>query len=89
MWTGREIPMTTLHAPLRPSWACVVCYESWPCFSRRRQLTAEYDRAPVSLSLIMSSYFVEAADDLCDAPAGVLHVRFLGWLPRRSGRRER
>ncbi|HEV7898715.1 MAG TPA: flavin reductase [Planosporangium sp.] len=61
--------MTTLHLPLRPSWACAVCYESWPCFSRRRQLTAEYDRALVSLSLLMSSYFVEAADDLRDVPA--------------------
>jgi hypothetical protein len=81
--------MTTLHVPLRPSWACAVCYESWPCFSRRRQLTAEYDRAPVSLSLLMSSYFVKAADDLHQVPAGTLHLRFLGWLPRQSERCER
>ncbi|NJC72389.1 flavin reductase [Planosporangium thailandense] len=81
--------MTTLHVPLRPSWACAVCYQSWPCLSRRRQLIAEYDRAPASLSLLMSSYVVEAADDLHDAPAGTLHNRFLGWLSRPSERCER
>lgn len=73
--------MTSLHLPVRPSWACAACYQSWPCFSRRRQLAAEYDRAPVSLSLLMSSYFVEAAGDLREMQAGALYVRFIAWLP--------
>jgi hypothetical protein len=68
------------HTPIRPNWTCVACGDDWPCEVRRRQLTAEYDRAPVSLSLLMSGYFVEAADDLRNVPAGDLYLRFFGWL---------
>jgi hypothetical protein len=52
--------------------------------TRRGQLTAEYDRARVCLSLVMASHFVAASEDLRDVPAGELHLRFLGWL--RSAR---
>jgi hypothetical protein len=50
------------------------------------QLLAEYDGAPVSLALLMSTYFCEAAHELPDARAGDLYTRFLGWLDpyRRS-----
>jgi hypothetical protein len=41
---------------------------------------AEFDAAPVSLALLMSTYFCEAAQELADIPAGTLHARFLGWL---------
>jgi hypothetical protein len=76
--------VTTLHTPMRPGWICAGCAQDWPCPTRRGQLTAEYDRAQVCLSLVMASYFVEASEDLCDVPAGELCLRFLGWL--RSAR---
>jgi hypothetical protein len=44
------------------------------------QLTAEYDRAQVSLGLLMSAYFVDAAEDLPSSPCGALYARFLGWV---------
>jgi hypothetical protein len=34
----------------------------------------------VCLSLVMTSRFVEAAEDLREVPAGELYLRFLGWL---------
>jgi hypothetical protein len=48
--------------------------------SRRQQLAAEYQDAPVSLALLMSSQFVDAAEDLHSVPAGELRNRFLGWM---------
>jgi hypothetical protein len=75
--------VTALHAPLRPRWTCAGCGDNWPCSTRRGQLTAEYDRARVCLSLLMTSYFADAAEDLHDVPAGELYVRFLGWLCSR------
>jgi hypothetical protein len=65
---------------MRPQWICAGCAQDWPCPTRRGQLTAEYDRARVCLSLVMTSHFVEASVDLRDVPAGELHLRFLGWL---------
>ncbi|GII23801.1 flavin reductase [Planosporangium mesophilum] len=72
--------MTALHTPLRPQWICVGCGCDWPCLTRPGQLAAEYDRARVCLSLVMSSYFVQASEDLYAVPAGELYVRFLGWM---------
>ena len=72
--------MTALHRPLRPQWTCAGCGWDWPCPTRRGQLTAEYDRARVCLSLVMAEYFVEASEDLRDVPAGELYRRFLGWV---------
>jgi hypothetical protein len=60
-----------------------VCSLPWPCETRRRQLIAEYDRAKVSLSLLMSAYFVDAANDLPDVPAGELYGRFVLWIRDR------
>jgi hypothetical protein len=50
------------------------------------QLLAEYDGAPVSLALLMSTYLCEAAYELPNTRAGDLYTRFLGWLDpyRRS-----
>lgn len=73
--------MTSLHVPLRPIWMCTACGVDWPCVTKRRHLQAEYGRAPVSLSLLMSSYFVDAAVDMPAVPCGQMHARFLGWLP--------
>lgn len=72
--------MTTFHVPMRPLWICAGCAQDWPCPSRRGQLTAEYERARVCLSLVMASHFVEASEDLAEVPAGELYLRFLGWL---------
>ncbi|MGC9665555.1 flavin reductase [Planosporangium sp. 12N6] len=73
--------MTALHSPIRPQWICVGCGYAWPCPTRRGQLAAEYDRAPVCLSLLMSAHFVQAAADLPGVPAGDLRMRFVVWLP--------
>lgn len=62
-----------------PDWICGGCGLKWPCETRQRELTAEYDSAPVSLALLMSSYFVEAAEDLPYEPAGPMYDRFIGW----------
>jgi hypothetical protein len=68
------------HNAIRPGWSCGGCGQPWPCHTRRAQLIAEFDAAPVSLALLMSTYFCEAAQELADIPAGTLHARFLGWL---------
>ncbi|RAO61794.1 hypothetical protein LUPAC06_00725 [Micromonospora saelicesensis] len=50
-----------------------------PCQTRRRELRAEYDQAPISLALYLAAQLVDAAQDLSQVPAGHLHHRFLGW----------
>ncbi|MEV0878630.1 flavin reductase [Micromonospora echinofusca] len=70
----------TKHHAIRPDWTCGGCVGEWPCRTRRRELRAEYDRAPVSLALYLAAQFVDAAQDLAHAPADQLHQRFLGWL---------
>ncbi|MFC0027941.1 flavin reductase [Micromonospora chaiyaphumensis] len=69
----------TTHLPIRPAWTCGGCAGEWPCQTRRRELRAEYDRAPVSLALYLAAQLVDAAQDLAHVPAGHLHYRFLGW----------
>ncbi|MET8354836.1 flavin reductase [Micromonospora sp. NPDC005206] len=69
----------TTHHPIKPAWTCGGCAGEWPCQTRRRELRAEYDRAPVSLALYLAAQLVNAAQDLADVPAGHLHRRFLGW----------
>ncbi|RAO50393.1 hypothetical protein GAR06_00310 [Micromonospora saelicesensis] len=72
-------PAVTTHHPIKPAWTCGGCAGEWPCHTRRRELRAEYDRAPVSLALYLAAHFVDAAQDLAHVPAGHLHYRFLGW----------
>jgi hypothetical protein len=81
--------MTSLHIPMRPEWICAGCGQLWPCHARPVQLLAEYDRAPVSLSLPMSSYFVEASIDLplADLPSIDLPLADLPSADRPAGRR--
>ncbi|MGC5032854.1 hypothetical protein [Micromonospora sp. DT229] len=71
----------TTHGPVLPFWTCAGCELPWPCRTRRRELLIEYENAPVSLALYMGTQLVSAAQDMGWAPAGVLHRRFLGWLP--------
>ena len=73
-------PAVTTHGPILPVWSCGGCDLPWPCPTRRRELRAEFDRAPVSLAIYMSSYLVWAAEDLVWMPAGTLHRRFVGWV---------
>jgi hypothetical protein len=62
-----------------PIWNCGGCNAPWPCPTRKVELRAEFDGAPVSLALYMGSYLVSAAEDLVWIPAGYLHRRFVGW----------
>lgn len=71
----------TMHGPTLPLWTCAGCSLPWPCATRRRELLAQYEEAPVSLALYMGSCFVAAAQDMGWATAGSLHRRFMGWLP--------
>ncbi|PWR14203.1 hypothetical protein DKT69_17530 [Micromonospora sicca] len=71
----------TMHAPVVPIWTCGGCGAPWPCRTRRHELRAEYQGAPTSLALYMGSCLVAATQDMGWAPAGLLHRRFLGWLP--------
>jgi hypothetical protein len=75
--------VTSLHIPIRPHWLCAGCNEPWPCPTKRAQFLAEYDGAHVSLSLLMSLYFVDAAADIPAIPCAEAYKRFLGWMPRR------
>ncbi|MFC0006289.1 hypothetical protein [Micromonospora siamensis] len=70
----------TTHGPVLPLWTCGGCSAPWPCATRRKELRAEFDGAPVSLALYLGSYLVWAAEDLGHVPAGLLHQRFLGWV---------
>lgn len=72
--------MTSMHIPIRPGWMCAGCGRDYPCTTRRGQLRAEFEGAPISLALLMSAYFVEAAEDLPTTPSGALYRRFLGWM---------
>jgi len=74
------------HDAAQPSSTCRGCGDPWPCVSRRRQLLAEYDGAPVSLTVYMTGQFVVACADLPNALVGELSARFIGWIPR--GRHE-
>jgi hypothetical protein len=74
------------HNALRPGWLCAGCGYEWPCPTRKRELAAEFEGASVSLALLMSAYFGEAAQDLANAPAGDLYTRFLMW-PRQYRQR--
>ncbi|MGW3605559.1 flavin reductase [Micromonospora sp. NPDC005161] len=69
----------TPHHAVKPAWTCGDCAGEWPCQSRRRELLAEYDKAPVSLALYLAAQFVDATQDLASVPAGHLHHRFLSW----------
>lgn len=74
----------TAHAPMAQSWLCLGCSRPWPCATRQRQLLAQYQDAPASLALVLSSALVEACADLREIPAGDLHDQFVGWLPSFS-----
>jgi hypothetical protein len=56
------------------------CGERWPCLTRRAQLIAEFSRTAVSLGLLMSGYFIDAAQVLESESAHTFHQRFMGWL---------
>lgn len=71
----------TTHGPVLPIWTCAGCELPWPCPTRRRELQAECDSAPVSLALYLGSCLVAASQDMTWTPAGTLRQRFLGWLP--------
>ncbi|SDZ35510.1 hypothetical protein SAMN05444365_11132 [Micromonospora pattaloongensis] len=79
----------TAHGPMRPIWLCGGCGVPWPCPTRRRQLAAEFEGAPMSLAIYMGTHLLTAMEDMKWAPAGPLHRRFLGWVqpPRRIARR--
>ncbi|WP_107077465.1 hypothetical protein [Micromonospora sp. MH33] len=70
----------TTHEPVLPVWSCGGCGAPWPCTTRRQQLGAEFDHAPVSLALYLGAQLVRASADLHWLPAGALHRRFLGWV---------
>ncbi|WP_320067646.1 hypothetical protein [Micromonospora sp. RTGN7] len=72
----------TDHGPVLPVWTCSGCGSPWPCLTRRRELLAEYDGAPVSLAIYLASRLVSATQDMGWAPATALHRRFIGWLPK-------
>jgi len=73
----------TSHLPRRPSWTCLGCGAPWPCHTRRIQLLAEYDGAPVSLGLLMADYLNDALHDLPAGASPDVYWRFLGWLDSR------
>lgn len=70
---------STTHSPIRPTWKCAGCSEAWPCLTRREQLVPEFLNNPTSMIMLMGAYFIDACEDLPDAPAGVLHAQFIGW----------
>lgn len=71
----------TVHVPRRPDWGCDSCGAPWPCGEARAGLLSDAGGSPVTLSLWMAGYLVEAIDDLPDVRAGVLRDQIMGWLP--------
>ncbi|MBW4701008.1 MULTISPECIES: hypothetical protein [unclassified Micromonospora] len=69
----------TAHSPVPPIWSCAGCSLPWPCATRRQELRAEFDGAPVSLTIYLASYLTWAAEDLTWVQAGVWYRRFIGW----------
>jgi hypothetical protein len=80
---SRSLARVSFHVPIRPNWVCAGCGAPWPCQTRRGQLLAEFDGAPVSLALLMAGYFMDAAQDLRTEAAHVLYQRFMGWLKQQ------
>ncbi|MFC4090056.1 hypothetical protein [Micromonospora sp. GCM10011541] len=76
----------SVHDPVLPVWSCGGCDLPWPCPTRRRELRAEFDDAPVSLALYLGAQLVRAS---ADAPAGLtsVEVAFGGGVPPAPGRR--
>ncbi|MGC4868322.1 hypothetical protein ACLQ3B_23150 [Micromonospora sp. DT53] len=70
----------SVHGPVLPIWSCGGCGLPWPCATRKRELRAEFDNAPISLAIYLGAQLVRASEDLTWLPAGALHRRFLGWL---------
>jgi hypothetical protein len=66
--------VTAFHLPARPAWTCVVCGDDYPCATRRAQLLADFDGAPVQLAVFMSRDYLDATTEL--PAAKNLHVRF-------------
>lgn len=79
-------PATDQHSPVSRAWTCSGCGLPWPCPTRKQELQAGYDRAPVSLALYLGAHLVQATADMPWTPAGILHQRFLGWTRSRAVR---
>jgi hypothetical protein len=73
------------HLPHRPDWNCIGCNASWPCFTKRRQLLAEYEGARASLGIYLVRCMADAAADLPERAAGLVYEQFLGWLRTPEG----
>lgn len=83
----------SIHVPRRPTWTCYGCGDPWPCATRQRQLLAEFDRAPRTLTERMRATFAAAVADQPQRPdweraePGELFTRMLGWIPKTPSMR--
>jgi hypothetical protein len=74
----------TGHRPIRPTWRCKDCAETWPCAPARQALLREYADTRVQLALDLARDFGDAVTDLPGEPVPELYVRFLGWIRRTA-----
>jgi hypothetical protein len=72
------IERLSTHMPRRPDWRCVVDGREWPCVPYRMYMLTAWTLVPRALT--MTSYFLQACEDLPNAPAGELSLRMLGWV---------
>lgn len=77
------------HTPLRPSWECRACGQTWPCGPARESLTAEAAADGLggrsSLAMLMWGYLEDYALDVGPGPLGEAFDRFIAWTrPSRS-----
>jgi hypothetical protein len=75
-------PMTC-HLPVRPSWDCQLCCQSWPCPPARRDLGFEFEGKPTYLFFYMSAQMGDFASDrtaLGELSVDCLYPRFLHWI---------
>ncbi len=71
------------HIRTRPSWACAVCAEPWPCARAKKTLQREFGHFPSVLTIFMATQMYDAFDDLASRgslPPARLYERFLGWI---------
>jgi hypothetical protein len=65
------------HLPSRPSWACGVCGQEWPCPTARATLRDEGN--PTQLATLMWVYLENYCMDAGPGSLDGVFERFVGW----------
>lgn len=79
-----ELAANGEHVPIRPSFDCACCGESWPCAPAKVLLLEEHRGNRLSITMYLSVYMEEALGEAIRDHAwgrvDDLYERFLGWV---------